>query len=285
MIEIGRYHDLEILRHTSVGLFLGDESGEDVLLPNKYCPEEYEIGDRLMVFVYRDFAERKVATNLHPKILLHEFALLKAVVVNEIGAFMDWGLEKHLLVPFSEQRMNMEEGRWYIVYLDLHQESDRLYGSNKIDKILSNKDLTVAEGEEVDLMIYHESELGFSAIINQKHDGLLYKNEVFKVLDVGDRMKGYIKKIRPENKIDLSLYPIGYKHFNDVNAETIYRILKDGHGFLELSDKSTPNEIYIQLGMSKKAFKKAIGYLYKEKKIIIEENQIRLSEEWGASRF
>jgi uncharacterized protein len=276
LIEIGKHHDLEILRHTSVGLFLGDESGEDVLLPNKYCPEEFEIGDTLNVFVYRDFAERKVATNLMPKVLLHEFALLKAAVVNEVGAFMDWGLEKHLLVPFSEQRMSMEEGRWYIVYLDLDGGSDRLFGSNKIDKILSNKELRVTENEEVDLLVYHESELGFSVIVNNCHDGLLYKNEVFQVLDIGDNLKGFVKKIRPENKLDISLNRIGFKKVIDENAEHIYKILKEGHGFLELSDKSSPNEIYVQLNMSKKAFKKAIGNLYKEKRIIIEENQIRL---------
>lgn len=278
MIDIGKFHDLEILRHTSVGLFLGDAEGEDVLLPNKYCPEEYEIGDKLHVFVYRDFAERKVATNIIPKIQLHEFALLKAVVVNEIGAFLDWGLEKHLLVPFSEQRMSMEEGRWYVVYLDLDAGSDRLYGSNKIDKILSNQELRVEENDEVDLLVYHESELGFSVIVNHCHDGLLYKNEVFQVLDIGDKLKGFVKKIRPENKLDISIFPTGYKKLIDKNAEEIYRILKEGHGFLELSDKSSPNEIYVQLSMSKKAFKKAIGTLYKEKRIVIEETQIRLPE-------
>jgi len=278
VIDIGKFHDLEILRHTSVGLFLGDAEGEDVLLPNKYCPEEYEIGDKLHVFVYRDFAERKVATNIIPKIQLHEFALLKAVVVNEIGAFLDWGLEKHLLVPFSEQRMSMEEGRWYVVYLDLDAGSDRLYGSNKIDKILSNQELRVEENDEVDLLVYHESELGFSVIVNHCHDGLLYKNEVFQVLDIGDKLKGFVKKIRPENKLDISIFPTGYKKLIDKNAEEIYRILKEGHGFLELSDKSSPNEIYVQLSMSKKAFKKAIGTLYKEKRIVIEETQIRLPE-------
>ena len=153
MIEIGKYNELTILRHTSVGLYLGDDSGEDVLLPNKYCPEEYNLDDKIKVFIYLDYDERKIATNIIPKIHLDEFAFLRVASVENVGAFMDWGLEKELMVPFREQRLKMEEGRWYIVYLDIDTESDRLFASNRLDNYLQNMDLTVVEGEEVELMV------------------------------------------------------------------------------------------------------------------------------------
>lgn len=278
MIAIGVYSELEILRETSVGLFLGDEEGEDVLLPNKYVPETYEIGDKLNVFVYLDYDERKVATNLTPGILLHEFALLEVVDVADVGTFLDWGLEKHLMVPYKEQRLKMEEGRWYVVYLDLDEETNRLYASNKLEKFLDNDELTIAEGEEVEILIYRETEIGYSVIINNKHKGLVYKNEIFRDLRIGDKIPGYVKKIREENKVDISLHPIGYENFNSKNSEDIYHALVQNGGFLHLTDKSAPEEIYLRFNISKKAFKKAIGDLYRQRKIVMEDNGIRLVE-------
>lgn len=274
MIPIGRYSSLEILRETSVGLYLGD-GDEDVLLPNKYVPEEYTIGDQLEVFVYRDYAERKVATTLTPKINLWDFALLQVFEVNEVGAFMDWGLEKGLMVPFKEQRQKMEDGRWYVVYMDLDEQTDRLFATNKIDKHLQNQVLSVEEGEEVDLIVIHESELGFSVIVNKQHKGLIYHNEVFEKLNIGDKLKGYVKKIREENKIDISVRPIGYEKAIELDTDVVMRKLEESGGFLLFTDKSSPEEIYDEFNMSKKAFKKAIGALYKEKKIVLEEKGIR----------
>jgi predicted RNA-binding protein (virulence factor B family) len=276
LIAVGQFHDLKILRSTSVGLFLGDDAGEDVLLPNKYCPEEYEIDDIINVFVYRDYDERKIATNIIPKILLHQYALLECAAVSEFGAFMDWGLEKHLMVPFREQRQKMVEGRWYVVYLDIDTETDRLYGSNKLDKWLKNEELTVSEKEQVDLVVMSQSDLGFNVIVNHKHKGLIYDNEVYEEVHIGDEMKGYVKAIREDNKLDISLQPIGYKNAKDVNCETIYEELALNNGFLALTDKSSPDEIAYILGMSKKAFKKAIGALYKERKIRLEDNGVYL---------
>ncbi len=277
MIEIGKYNTLRILRETSVGMYLGDEeTGEDVLLPNKYCPEHFELYDPIEVFVYRDYAERKVATNLTPEILLHEFALLQVKDVSHAGAFMDWGLEKHLLVPFTEQRQEMEVGRWYIVYMDIDAKTDRLYGSNKIEQRLQNEELTVAEGDEVDLLVYKQSDLGFSVIVNNLHQGLVFQNEVFKEIRVGEKMKGFVKKIREENKLDISLQPLGYRNFIGNNTEVICNALTLNNGFLPITDKSSPEIIYKQFGMSKKAFKKTIGALYKERKIMIETGGIRL---------
>jgi uncharacterized protein len=276
VIEIGRYNKLKILRRTSVGLYLGDVSGEDVLLPNKYCPKKFKIEDEIEVFVYRDHEGRKIATNLTPKILLNEFALLHVTAVTDVGAFLDWGMEKELFVPFMEQKQKMQEGRWYIVYLDLDTKTDRLYASNKIDKHLENNILTIKEKEEVVLLVLQKTDLGFTVIVNNRHKGLLFNNEIFRELNIGDKLKGFVKKIREDNKIDISLQAIGYKKFIDTNSDLIYRALLENDGFLAVTDKTSPDEIYLQFGMSKKAFKKTVGALFKQKKIKIQPNGIKL---------
>jgi len=276
VIEIGKYNELTILRETSVGLYLGDESGEDVLLPNKYCPEKYELEDKISVFVYLDYAERKIATNITPKVLLNEFSLLRVTAIETVGAFMDWGLEKDLMVPFKEQRQRMSIDRWYIVYLDLDTDTDRLFASNRIEKHLQNENLNVEVGDEVDILIYHKTDLGFTVIVNHAHKGLVYNNEVFKELNIGDKLKGFVKNIREENKLDISLQPIGYVNYNDTNTQLVYQALVDADGILEITDKSSPEEIHAQFGISKKAFKKALGALYKDRKIEIKPEGIRL---------
>jgi predicted RNA-binding protein (virulence factor B family) len=276
VISIGQHQDLTILRHTSVGLYLGDDSGEDVLLPNKYCPEKFTIGEKLNVFLYRDYEERKIATNLQPKILMHQFALLRVTSVSNVGAFMDWGLEKELLVPFREQRQKMEVGRWYIVYLDLDKETDRLYATNKIERKLQNRTLTAKEGDAVDVLVMKKTDLGFSVIVNQQHEGLIFESDIFTTLNIGDNVKGFVKQIRDDNKLDISLQPIGFENFNDPNCEMILDRLKRHKGFLPVTDKSTPEEIYAQFSISKKAYKKAIGTLYKQRKIILQPDGIKL---------
>ncbi len=264
------------MRETSIGLYLGDENGNDVLLPTKYCPDRFEIGHILEVFIYLDYAERIIATNIRPKILLHEFALLRVTDVNEFGAFVDWGLEKELLVPFSEQKQKMEVGRSYIVFLDIDWKSERLFASNKLDKHLQNEFLEIEEGEEVDLIIRQKTNLGYSVIINHSHRGLLYANEIFSTLNIGDRRRGYVKRIRADHKIDVSLNPLGFQQSNDAAVETIISALRKHDGLLQLSDRSSPKEISDLLGMSKKAFKRAIGTLYKARRISIEKNEIKL---------
>jgi hypothetical protein len=276
LIEIGKYNDLEILRETSVGLYLGDEEGEDVLLPNKYCPKEFTIGDKIRVFAYLDNEARKIATNLIPKILLHEYALLQVVAIEEVGAFLDWGLEKDLMVPFREQRQRMEIGRWYVVYMDIDKKTGRLFASNKIEQRLQNEELNLKEGEEVELLILQKTDLGYSAIINNLHKGLIYDNEIFKTLNIGQQLPGYIKTIREDGKIDLSLQAIGYQNSMDPNYDIIMRKLIENHGSLTITDKSPPDLIYAELGISKKAFKRTIGALYKEKVIEISGEGIEL---------
>lgn len=276
MIEIGKYNKLIIRREASPGLYLANELEEEVLLPNKYCPEDYKIGDNIEVFVYLDSNEQKIATNIRPKILLNEFALLQVTAVTEVGTFMDWGLEKELFVPFREQRHKMEEGRWYIVYLDIDPETDRLFGSNQIEKLLQNDELNLTEGEKVKLLVLKKTDLGFNVIVNDEYKGLIFKNEIFKELNIGDKLDGYVKKIREDLKIDISLQPIGYDQFNDANADLVFRILSESDGSLAITDKSSPDEIYTTFGISKKAFKKSLGALYKQRKIIIEPTGIKL---------
>jgi len=276
VIEIGRYNKLKILRRTSVGLYLGDVSGEEVLLPNKYCPKKFKIEDKIEVFVYRDHEGRKIATNLTTKINLHEFALLQVTAVTDVGAFLDWGMEKELFVPFTEQRPKMKVGRWYIVYLDLDTKTDRLYASNRIARHLQNENLTIKEKEEVELLVMQKTDLGFSVIVNNRHNGLIYNNEIFRELNIGDKLKGFVKKIRENNKIDISIQAIGYNNFIDTNSDLIYRALLENEGFLAVTDKSSPDEVYLQFGISKKAFKKTLGALLKQKKIKILPNGIKL---------
>ena len=276
MIHTGQHQDLVILRNTSVGLFLGDDEGNEVLLPNKYVPAGHDQGTVLNVFVYRDGEDRQVATTLDPKIQLNGFASLRVFAVDRLGAFMEWGMEKHLLVPFKEQQRKLEEGRWYVTYLALDEHTDRLYGSTRIDKHLGNSELTVAEGDKVEMLVFGRSEMGWSVIVNDKHLGLIHANEVFKPVSIGDRITGFVRTVRADNKLDITLQPIGYAQFNDANTALVVKRLKQNEGFLSLTDKSSPDEIYSVLGMSKKAFKKALGALYKDRKVRIEENGITL---------
>ncbi|HLW62630.1 MAG TPA: S1-like domain-containing RNA-binding protein [Flavobacterium sp.] len=274
MISIGTFHTLKIARSTNVGLFLTDGT-HDVLLPNKYVPKNYELDDELEVFVYLDHEERPVATSLEPKIYLNEFALLKVNYINEFGAFMDWGLEKDLFVPFREQARKMTEGNYYMVYMYLDEKTNRLVGSSKLNQFLEEENIKIEVGEEVDLIVTHITEAGVNVIINEKYKGLMYKNELFEELRTGDRVIGYIKNIRPDGKIDVSRQKLGFEKIAD-NAERILEELRLNNGFLGLHDKSHPDEIKTVLEMSKKTFKQTIGTLYKQQKIEMKEDGIHL---------
>ena len=277
MIELGRINTLEILRDTSVGLFLGDEEGNDVLLPNKYVPATYEIGEKIKVFCYLDYDERPVATTLEPYIMLGEFRLLQVAEINEFGAFMQWGLEKHLLVPFREQRTRMKEGQWYVVHCYMDERSGRLVASNKLDKFLSNDNIDLKEWEQVELVVTRQTDLGWEVIVNERHKGLVYFNEVFKAINIGDVIPGCIKTIRKDNKLDISLQPLGAKVLEPA-AKKIYDVLTQNGGFLAMHDKSAPEDIRDVFQMSKKTFKKGLGTLYKERKISIEPDGITLTK-------
>lgn len=276
MLFIGKYNNLTILRHTSVGLFLGDVEGEEVLLPNKYVTDEMEIDDTIRVFVYNDSEDRPVATTETPKIIRNEFACLQVKDVNDFGAFLDWGLEKDLFVPFREQHERMIVGKSYVVFLYLDRKTSRLLASSKWHQFVENDRLTVNEGDEVDLIIAEQTDLGFNVIVNHYHKGLIYANELFKKIAIGDHLTGYVKKIREENKLDISLEKQGYEKV-EPTFEKILVELKNNNGFLNLSDNSAPEEITNRLEMSKKTFKKAIGGLYRQGKIRITDDGIYLT--------
>ena len=276
MIHIGDYNKLIILRDTEPGLFLGDSEDQEVLLPNRYVPENFEIGEQIDVFVYLDNEERLVAVTDHPYIKKGEFALLRCNSVNDIGAFLDWGLVKELFCPFREQAFPMKIGGWYLVFCYLDETSDRLVASSKTNRFLDNKELSVEAFDEVDLIVSHPSDLGMNVIVNKIHLGLIFNQDLFKDISVGDKLKGIVKKIRPGNKLDITLDKIGYRNI-EPNAQLILEyLLNDENGFIKLTDKSSPEAIKSMLQMSKKSFKKAVGTLYKQRRIRIELDGIYL---------
>lgn len=275
MIKIGEYNTLAIHRETEPGLFLVDDDDNEVLLPNRYVPETFMIWDKLEVFVYLDNEERLVAVTDKPFITRGEFALLRCNQVTEMGAFLDWGMVKELFCPFREQAFKMKKGGWYLVHCYLDEKSERLVASSKTNRFLDNTNLTVEQFDEVDILISHPSDLGMNVIVNNMYSGLIYKDQIFKDLIVGDRVKGIVKKIRDNNKIDISLGQIGYRNI-EPNAEHILHELEDNSGFMPLTDKSSPEAIKNLLEMSKKNFKKAIGSLYKQKLIELKDDGVYL---------
>ncbi|RLJ68734.1 hypothetical protein CLV86_0123 [Lacinutrix venerupis] len=275
MINIGEFNTLEILRDTEPGMFLGDEEGNEVLLPNRYVEDVFKVGDDVEVFIYLDNNERMVAVTDEPYITKGEFAVLRCNAVNDFGAFLDWGMVKELFCPFKEQAFPMKKGGWYLVHCYLDEKSERLVATSKTNRFLSNEQLTVSEFEEVDLIVSHPSDFGMNVIVNNKHTGLIFKDNIFQELSIGDHIKGIVKKIRPGNKLDITLGQIGYRNI-EPNAKKILEVLEDNSGFLPLHDKSSPEAIRETLEMSKKNFKKAIGTLYKQKQITIENEGIRL---------
>jgi len=274
MLQIGVYHTLKIDRETKVGLFLVNAT-DDVLLPNKYVPNDFELGDDLTVFVYLDHEERPVATTLKPLITLNSFAVLKVNYINKFGAFLNWGMEKDLFVPFKEQARPMEKDKRYIVTMYLDKQTGRLAASSKINQFLDKEPLDIEVGQEVDLMVSHITEIGINVIINGKFRGLAYQNEVFETVSPGYKTKGYIKTIRPDGKIDVSFQKQGFEAIDD-SSQQVLEALKQNDGVLRLNDNSHPEEIKSVLKMSKKTFKKAIGSLYKQKLIDINNDGIQL---------
>ena len=278
MIQLGEYNTLEILRDTEPGLFLGDNEGNEVLLPNRYVPAQFNIGDQIEVFVYLDNEERIIATTTTPFIKNGEFAMLRCNEVSKYGAFLDFGLVKELFCPFKEQAFPMKKGGWYLVRCYIDEKTERLVASSKTNRFLDNTTLTVEQFEEVDLIASHPSDIGMKVIVNGKHLGLIYNDNIFQDISVGDKLKGIVKKIRPGNKLDIALGQIGYRNI-EPNAKKILEELEDNSGFLALNDKSDPEVIKDILQMSKKSFKKAIGTLYKQKTILIKEDGIYLKKQ------
>lgn len=276
MIQPGQYNRLTVDRMKEAGAFLNDGK-QGLLLPKRFVPKGTRVGDELTVFVYHDSDDRLIATTQQPKAVVGDIALLKVVGNSPHGAFLDWGLMKDLFVPKSKQISPMRLGGEYLVQLYIDEQTGRIAASQYLEHLLSNEELTVKEKEVVQLIVYRKTDLGYVMIINNKHIGLLHFNEVFRELEVGDRMEGYIKTIRPDQKIDLTLGKPGYQRVEDESSK-ILRLLQEHNGYLPYHDKSDPDEIYSFFGMSKKAFKMAVGKLYKERKVELTTTGIKQAE-------
>lgn len=275
MILAGRYNTLGIIRQTSNGFYLNGENLGEILIPNKYIPQNKNIGDEIEVFVYYDAEGRLVATTEEPFCEVGDFAMLQIVDVNATGAFANWGVLKQLLIPFSEQKVKMQTGSWHIVHVYIDEKSKRIVGSAKVDKFLNKTPANYNSNEEVGLIVYSHTPLGYKVIINNAHWGMLYENEVFQPLNKGEYITGYISQVREDGKIDVSLYPLGHNK-TDVSANLIMEYLQAHDGIMLITDKSDANLIYETFGISKKNFKMAIGKLYKNKQISIDDKQIKI---------
>ena len=277
MITIGQTYSLEVIKTVDFGFYLDAEDLGEVLLPRKHAPDNLSIGDIIDVFIYLDSEDRPVATTQKPRAKVGEFAYLKVVAITDVGAFLDWGLDKDILVPFAEQHRQMEAEHSYLVYLYIDERDGRIAASSKIDKFLDDeRPHDFRPQQAVNLIIANTTELGFKAIINNSHWGVLYNNDVFQRLSFGQSKKGFIKKVRDDGKIDLTLQ--GGQETRDKYAKIILQYLNKQNGFAPVHDKSDPQLISRLFGMSKKAFKKAIGGLYKQRVISIDKDGIRLLE-------
>lgn len=275
-VKLGRYNQLEVVKKVEFGVYLdGDEDGE-ILLPKKYVPEDCEEGDMLNVFIYLDMEERLVATTLQPYAQVGDFACLEVAWVNEYGAFLDWGLIKDLFVPFREQKVKMQKGRRYVVHIHVDEESYRIMASAKVERYLSDERPEYQPGEEVEVMVWQRTDLGYKVIVDNKFSGMLFHNEVFRQLEIGMRLPAYIKQVRHDGKIDLELQKAGFHKVDDF-AEVLLQYIRDNGGRTSINDKTDAETIYDAFGVSKKTFKKAVGDLYRKRLIVLEDGGIRLA--------
>jgi predicted RNA-binding protein (virulence factor B family) len=276
MIKVGEYNRLKVARSFDFGMYLGE--GKDVvLLPKRFIPAGVKDGDTLNVFVYHDSEDRLIATTQRPKGIVGDIVYLPVVSVTGHGAFLDWGLMKDIFVPKSKQLTGMRVGGSYLVKIYLDEQTGRVAATEKIEQTLSNDDLTVKELDQVDLLVYRRTDIGYTVIINNKHTGVLHFNDIFQQISVGDKIKGFIKNIREENRIDVAVGKPGYQRVED-EAEKVLRLLEENNGYLPYNDKSSPEDIYEFFGMSKKTFKMTTGNLYKARKIEFTQTGIKLLE-------
>jgi len=276
-IELGKFNVLEVVKEVDFGVYLDGEEEGEILLPTRYVPDDCNIGDFLNVFLYLDNEERLIATTLTPFVQVGQFACLEVAWVNEYGAFLNWGLMKDLFVPFREQKMKMQVGNQYIIYAYIDEESYRIVATAKVDKYLS-KDMPPYEAnDEVDILIWQKTDLGFKAIVDNKFSGLLYDSEIFSDLRTGATLKAYVKQVREDGKLDLILQKPGFEKIDDFAVELL-EYIKNANGSISLNDKSPAEAIYNAFSVSKKTFKKAVGDLYRKRLIILSEDGIELAK-------
>lgn len=275
-IKLGRFNTLEVVKTVDFGLYLDGGDDGEILLPTRYVPEGCKEGDQLRVFLYLDMDERLIATTLTPLVQVGQFACLEVMWINQFGAFLNWGLMKDLFVPFGEQKMKMQVGRSYVVHAHVDEESYRIVASAKVDRYLSKEMPAYEPGEEVDILIWQKTDLGFKAIIENKYSGLLYDSEIFQHLHTGMTLKAFVKQVREDGKIDLMLQKPGFEKVDDF-SKTLLQYIKEHGGRIALNDKSSADDIYEIFGVSKKTFKKAVGDLYKKRLVTLHDNGIALA--------
>jgi uncharacterized protein len=277
MVEIGKLNTLKIVKEVDFGLYLDGGLNGEILIPKRYVPENWEIDGEIEVFIYNDSEDRIIATTDMPYAMVGDFAYLEVISVNTVGAFLDWGLAKDLLVPFREQNTKMREGKSYVVAIYLDDESQRIVATSKLDKVLDNIPVEYEENQEIEILIQSRTDLGYKVIINKSHWGMIYENQIFQEIEIGQQMKAYIQKIREDEKIDVMLHKPGFEKV-DILANLILSELKENHGFLSVNDKSSSEDIYELFKESKKTFKKALGQLYRKKLIVMDESGIKLNK-------
>ncbi len=274
MVKMGEFNVLKVIKEKAMGIFL-DDGDVGILLPKRYVPAGTKIGDELKVFLYHDGEDRPIATTQKPFGILGDIVKLKAVNVTNQGAFLDWGLMKDLFIPKSKMNHFMQLNGEYLVKIVLDEQTGRLAATEKLEPFLSNEELTIQVKDEVDLLVYRQTDIGYEVIINNIHKGILHNNEIYRRIAIGDTFRGFIKNILPENKIDVAAGKPGYTRVED-ETEKVLRLLKENDGYLPYHDKSSPEEIYSFFAMSKKTFKMTTGNLYKQHKIVFTKTGIQL---------
>lgn len=274
-IRLGEYNHLKVVKSVDFGIYLDGSDEGEILLPARYVPDGCKPGDELDVFVYLDNEERPVCTTLKPLAEVGQFAWLKVAWRNQYGAFLDWGLMKDLFCPFREQKMKMEIGQSYIVYVRLDPESYRIMATAKVERYLDNAFPPYKHGDEVDLLVWQKTDLGFKVIVDNRFAGLVYEDQVFRYVHTGDRLKGYIDTVREDGKIDVTLQPTG-RRMTEEFSDVLLKYMQDNNGMCDLGDKSPADDIYSRFQVSKKTFKKAVGDLYKRHLITIGNDGLKL---------
>ena len=275
-IKLGKYNQLEVVKTVDFGVYLNGGDDGEILLPTRYVPEGCKPGDMLDVFIYLDNEERLIATTLQPLVQVGEFACLEVAWVNEYGAFLDWGLMKDLFVPFREQKMKMQKGHRYVVHAHVDEDSYRIMASAKVERYLSKEFPPYQPGEEVEVMAWQKTDLGYKVIVDNQFGGLVYQKEIFQPLEPGMRLQAFVRQVREDGKIDLTLQKDGSQKVEDF-AEVLLQYIKEQGGSTSLNDKSAAEDIYATFGVSKKTFKKAVGDLYKRRLIVLVEGGIHLA--------
>ena len=275
-VALGKYNQLEVVKTVDFGVYLNGGDDGEILLPARYVPEGSKPGDMLNVFIYLDNEERLVATTLQPLVQVGGFACLEVAWVNEYGAFLDWGLMKDLFVPFREQKMKMQKGHRYVIHAHVDEDSYRIMASAKVERYLSKEFPPYQSGDEVEVMVWQKTDLGYKVIVDDRFGGLVYQKEIFKALEPGMRMQAFVRQVREDAKIDLTLQKDGSQKVDDF-AEVLLQYIKDNGGYTELNDKSAAEDIYDTFGVSKKTFKKAVGDLYKRRLVVLVEGGIQLA--------